>query len=101
LTRWCFEHHSLQPGSQPLLRAALSESNPGIDLFGHIFKVTSYTDDMQGIGYQRHSFEEIVPLIGLLSSRWPQYKSFPLLFMTHAKPWLYCRWPRLTLFWLV
>lgn len=32
--------------SEPLLRAAKSESNPGICLFGHIVKATAYADDI-------------------------------------------------------
>ena len=44
--------------AEPLLRAALSESNPGIDLFGQIVKATAYADDIAVVSRTAQELQE-------------------------------------------
>ena len=44
--------------AEPLLRAALSESNPGIDLFGQIVKATAYADDIAVVSRTAQDLQE-------------------------------------------
>ena len=54
--------------AKPLLRAALSESNPGIDLFGHTVKATSYADDISVMSNTPQSLQETLHHLSRVAS---------------------------------